>query len=185
MHLTEKLAEFVFEELSPAEMAEFRSHLSECPGCEEQLQQFQLTHAMLKASPDVEPPRQILFEFEKPRAMSWISRWLAPMAASAAIALAVVSFAPRPQPQIIERIVQQPVTVPAPPAPAPVAQPVNYQKILSELNELKRRDAAQAQEIQRVYGVIAYSEKKQHLAYRDTEERLAEIQMLAKNTQPR
>ena len=36
-----------------------------------------------------------------------------------------------------------------------------------------------------VYGVIAYSEKKQHLAYRDTEERLAEIQMLAKNTQPR
>ena len=37
MHLTEKLAEFVFEELSPAELAEFRSHLSDCPGYEQQL----------------------------------------------------------------------------------------------------------------------------------------------------
>src|SRR5580692_2320856 len=137
-HLSERIAEFVFEELSAPEMTEAKRHLAECADCREQVDRFQTTHAMLRTSTDIEPPRRIMFEFEKPRAAAWIWRWLAPMAASAGVAIAIVSFAPRPQPQIVERIVQQQAA--AQPVPA-AAQPADYQKIISELNELKKRDA--------------------------------------------
>jgi hypothetical protein len=61
------------------------------------VEHFESTYAMLKSSPDVEPPRRIMFEFEKPRAAGWLWRWLGPMTASAAVAFAVVTFTPRPQ----------------------------------------------------------------------------------------
>ena len=162
------------------ELAEARRHLAQCAGCRAEVNQFQMTHAMLKTSADVEPPRRIMFEFEKPRVASGMWRLLAPMAASAAVALAVVNFAPRPQsqPQIVERIVQQPVT--AQPAPA-AAPPADYQKILGELNELKKRDAMHAKEIQQVNSALAWLDKYQHVFYRETEQNGADIQMLAKN----
>ena len=65
-HLNEKIAEFIFGELSEQEMADAQRHLAQCSDCREQVEQFQTTYAMLKSSPDAEPPRRILFEFEKP-----------------------------------------------------------------------------------------------------------------------
>lgn len=93
-HLGEKITDFLFEGLSAEEMAEAGRHVAECAECRQQVERFQRTFAMLKASPDVEPPRRIVFEVEKPRLAPWAFRWLGPVAASAAIALAVVSFAP-------------------------------------------------------------------------------------------
>src|SRR5581483_2267703 len=85
------------------------------------VEHFKSTYAMLKSSPDVEPPRRLMFEFEKPRKASWLWQWMAPMAASAAVAFAVVTFTPRPQapPQIVKEVVQQ---------QAPAVAPVNYQQ---------------------------------------------------------
>src|ERR1051326_8908330 len=145
-HLTEKVAEFVFGDLSAREMAEAQRHLTQCSDCRQDVEQFQTTYAVLKTSPDVEPPRRILFEFEKPRAAGWIWRWLAPMTASAAVAALVVTFTPRPQqpPQIVERVVQQQSS-------APQAQAVDYQKTIDDLREeIKQRDAAQARQLQEV-----------------------------------
>jgi anti-sigma-K factor RskA len=174
-HLTEKIAEFIFGELSAQEMAEAQRHLSECSDCRDQVEHFQTTYAMLKASPDVEPPRRILFEFEKPRTSAWIWRWLAPMAASAAVAAVVVTFTPRPQqpPQVIERVVREQ-------AAAPPAQPVDYQKIIDDLREeIKQRDAAQARQLQDVRHDVALLDKYQQSVERETWDNGASIQKLA------
>jgi anti-sigma-K factor RskA len=179
-HLTEKVAEFIFGELSAQEMAEAQRHLTQCSDCREQVEQFQTTYAMLKTSPDVEPPRRILFEFEKPRASAWIWRWLAPMAASAAVAALVVTFTPRPQqpPQIIERVVQQQ-------AAAPQAQPVEYQKIIDDLREeIKQRDAAQARQLQEVRHDVALLDNDQRAVQRGTWENSRSIQLLASKIEP-
>src|SRR3954470_1205476 len=139
-HITEKVAEFVFEELTPSAMADARLHLTQCQECRKRVEEFQSTYAMLKTSPDHELPRRILFEFEKPRSTSWIYRWLAPMATSAAVALAIVTLAPRPQPQpqIIERVVQQQQA-------SAVPQQVNYQQMIDEIRtELKKQNAEDA-----------------------------------------
>jgi hypothetical protein len=178
-HLNERIADYVFKELPAAEMEQARHHLGQCLDCRAQVEQFQTTHALLQTSVDVDPPRKIFFEFEKPRAASWIWRWLAPMSASAAVAFAVVSFAPRPQPQIIERVVQQ--------QPA-AAAPMDYQKVIDELRaedrlwlagELNKRDEAHAKEIQRVRGEIAYLDAYQRAVERETWQNASSIQLLA------
>jgi len=176
-HLTEKIAEFSFGELSAQEMADAQRHLAQCPGCREQVEQFQTTYAMLKTSSDVEPPRSIMFEFEKPRAAAWIWRWLAPMAASAAVAALVVTLTPRPQqpPQIIERrVVEQQ-------AAAGQAQPVDYQKIIDDLKEeIKQRDAAQSRQLQQVRHDVALLDNYQRTVERETWDNAGSIQQLAK-----
>ena len=177
-HLTEKLAEFVFEELSAEEMAGAKRHLAQCSDCREQVEQFQLTHAMLRTSADVEPPRRIMFEFEKPRAVAWIWRWLAPMAASAAVAFAVVSLTPRPAPQIVQPVVQQQAA--AQPVQPVAAEPVDYQKIQAFLtSELNKRDAAHATELRSIKGNIAWLEKYQDVVNTKTEKNGAVIEYLA------
>ena len=175
-HLSERIAEFVFEELSASEMTEAKGHLAQCADCREQVEQFQMTHAMLRTSTDVEPPRRIMFEFEKPRAVAWVWRWLGPMAASAAVAFAVVSLTPRP-PQIVERVVQQQA---AAVQAAPVAaQPVDYEKIKALLiSELQKRDTAQSRELQRVRGEMAWLDKSQQVAYRNSIQTEARLQTL-------
>jgi anti-sigma-K factor RskA len=175
-HLTDKVAEFVFGELSASEMAEGQRHLAQCSDCRQQVENFQGTYAMLKTSPDAEPPRRILFEFEKRQTPGWIWRWLAPMATSAAVALAIVTLTPRPQPQIIERVVKQ--EVPAATSPA-AAQPVNYQKLIDDLRaEMKARDAANSQELQRMGGRVVYLEASQHSMDRDVAETQSSMQYL-------
>jgi hypothetical protein len=192
-HLTDKIAEFVFEELLPSDMIIANRHAAECPSCRIEVEQFQQTHAMLKTSMDVEPPRRIIFEAEKPRMIPWVWRWLAPMAASAAVALMVVQLSPqRPQLQIVERVVPAPQV--AVPASQLTAQPIDYQKIINELRdserawlaqELKKRDVMQEQQIQRVRGDLAFMDTYQRATYREMAENAAAIQLLAQRTDAR
>lgn len=177
-HVTDKIAEFVFGELSASEMAEGQRHLAQCSDCRQQVESFQGTYAMLKASPDTEPPRRVLFEFEKRPTPGWIWRWLAPMATSSAVAVAIVSLSPRPQPQIIERVVQQQVAAPAPAA----AQPVNYQQIVDELRaELKKRDVEQAKQFDRVRDEMMFLHRTQQALEKDTDLNSSAIQKYAAN----
>ena len=188
-HINDKIAEFVFEELSKRDMAEAKGHLTECSACREQVEQFRSTYTMLKTSPDLNPPRPTVFEFEKTAAHSWIWRWLGPMAASAAVALAVVSFAPRPQ--IVERVIQQP----APQTTTQAAtQPVDYQRIINELRpaeqawletELKKRDAEHTAQLQSVRADVASIYLEQQRLQRETWENGGSIQKLAALTDTR
>jgi Putative zinc-finger len=184
-HITDRIADFVFQELSAQNLSEFKEHVETCSTCRKQVEEFQRTLSMLKASPEIEPPRSICFEFEKPRTPSWLWRWVAPMAASAAVALAVVSFAPR-QVQIVERLVDRPVTQPA-------AQPIDYQRIVNEVraaeqawleNELKTRDANQSKEVLRLRGELAAVDFYQHRLQRETWENARDVQLLAAKTDP-
>ena len=93
-HITEKLAEFVFEEMSANEMADARQHVSECANCREHVERFQRTLAMLKAAPEIEPPRNVVFEFEKPVARRFW-RWFPAAAAIAALLLITVALTSR------------------------------------------------------------------------------------------
>jgi anti-sigma factor RsiW len=93
-HVTERLAEFIFEELSASEMSEAERHLSECANCREQVDRFRQTLSMLEAVPDVSPPRNIVFEFEKP-APSRIWRWFPAAAAVAALLVMAIALAGR------------------------------------------------------------------------------------------
>src|SRR5262245_1903664 len=93
-HVTERLAEFIFEELPASEMTAARQHLTECTNCREQVDRFQQTLTMLQAAPDLEPPRNIVFEFEKP-VTSRFWRWFPATAAAAAILLMTVALAGR------------------------------------------------------------------------------------------
>src|SRR5215813_1529915 len=90
-HIKELLPEFVFEELSDSEMAKARTHLAECVSCREELAHFQRTVATLKAVPDLEPPRNVVFEFEKP-ASKRFWRWFPATAAIAALLLITVAL---------------------------------------------------------------------------------------------
>ena len=139
------------------------------------VEHFRSTYERLKSSPDVEPPRRLMFEFEKARPTAWIWRWLAPMTASAAVAFAVVMFTPRPQapPQIVERVVQQQVQAPAP-------APVNYQQEIDELRaELRARDAAQIKEFQRIRGGMDVLAADQRAIQRENIVNESDIQQLA------
>jgi hypothetical protein len=184
-HITDKIADFVFQELSAPELLEAEEHIGKCSACRKQVEEFHATLSMLKASPEIEPPRKICFEFEKPRAASWLWRWVAPMAASAAVALAVVNFAPR-QVRVVERVVEQPVT-------QPTTQPIDYQKIINELrasdqvwleNELQKRDVSAGKEVLRLRGELAALDFYQHRLQRETWENARDVQLLAAKTDP-
>src|SRR5262245_35347463 len=184
-HITDKIADFVFQELPAQELSQVEEHIGKCSFCRKQVEEFKATVSMLKASPEIEPPRNIYFEFEKRRAASWLWRWVAPMAASAAIALAIVNFVPR-EVRVVERVVDQPVMQPA-------AQPIDYQKILNELraseqlwleNELQKRDASQGKEVQRLRGELAALDYYQHALQRETWENARDVQLLAAKTDP-
>jgi len=86
-HLGERLADFVFGELPANEMEEARRHLAQCGECGGQVREFERTRSLLKTSPDMDPPRQIVFEVER-RTSVW--RWLVPVGVAAAVLLAVL-----------------------------------------------------------------------------------------------
>jgi hypothetical protein len=193
-HFSERLADFFYGELSALEMNEGRRHLAECAECRTQYEQFERTHHALKALPELDPPRQIVFGFEKrPLAASWISRWLAPMAASAAVAFAVVTFVPGPatnSPQPSLAVVQPPPAA----GVQPVAATVDYDRIVSELSEVQRAwlideirklDLSREREIQRIKAELAYYEDMQRAIWKDTFENAASIQLLAQQSGPK
>jgi len=143
------------------------------------VEHFRSTYNMLKSSPDVEPPRRIMFEFEKPRQAVWLWRWLAPMAASAAVAFAVVTLTPRPQ-----SAAQQIVREVQPQVPAAAPSPVDYQAVIDQLRtELKATNAAQTKEIQRVRGEMDLMAENEQQIRRDNIVNQSEIQQLASKVQ--
>ena len=178
-HLTEKLAEFVFGELSALEMTAARRHVEECSDCRRQVEQFQRTHAMLKASPEMDPPRHIVFA--PPERRTWLSvldwRLAMPVSAAAALVIAIlIAISPAPAPIIISAQAPAPVVV--------QAQSVDYNQIVNELrrservwlaSELEKRD----KEILRLQGELAYYESFQRAVMKETLVNASSIQLLA------
>src|SRR6516162_7003510 len=96
MHLNDKLAEYVYEELSPAEMTEARRHIATCAECKSRVDDFQQIHHSLKAMPDLDPPRRVVIPAvrETRRSVFAPLRWLAPIGVAAALVLALVVAGP-------------------------------------------------------------------------------------------
>jgi len=166
-------------------MAEARQHLAQCSDCRQQVEQFQQTHAMLRALPDVDPPRRIVFAPPERPAWLGIFDWRAALPVSAAVVLIIamfVVFSPNPAPLIL--------SVPAPVAPAVQVQNVDYDRIISEVRrservwfagELEKRD----KEIQRLQGSLDYYEHLQHAVWKETLENAGSIQLLAQRSEQR
>jgi anti-sigma factor RsiW len=157
-HLGERITDYVFGEMSPSEAVAAESHVRECSECARQVEQLQRTHSLLRALPDVEPPRPIVFEVERKRPSSRFWPWLAPAASAlAASILTVMLMSPRP---------------------ANLAQPADVQAWLAE--ELDKRDKAHEMDLQRVQIEIAYWERQQRAVSRETMDTARTIQLLAK-----
>ena len=147
-HITELLPEFLFEELPAAEMGKARMHLAECASCREQLDRFQQTLGMLKAVPDVDPPRDIVFEFEKP-AFSRFWRWFPAAAAVAALLVITIALAGRVHMQWQD----SQLTI-------AFGQPITAVQ--------KDQAAELAADLQRVKGYLAFLDNRQQAVERDT-----------------
>jgi len=193
-HLSERLIDFVFKELSDAEMEEARLHIASCAECHAEVQRFEHTRSVLKTSTDVEPPRNIVFEVEKPRAI-W--RWLVPAAVAAILAVVVLigplSVQWRDSQLTIAFGKVVPASAPSIPqvtAPA-VVQPVDYARIQREitdsqqtwiLGELKKRDAAQTKQIRQLQDFLSYMEAKQRTIEARGIENTSTLQYLAQRS---
>lgn len=181
-HISDKIAEFVFEELSAAEMLEAQTHLAGCPECRREAEAFQHTHALLRTSQDVEPPRRVMFEAEKP-AFSWAWQWLSPAGAAIAASL-LTAVLMRPDAPVPVTQPVQPVVVERPAA----SQPVDYDRIIGELRrtlatELEKRDATQSKEINLVRTQLAYLESLQGAIRRETMQNAMSIAQLAESSE--
>src|SRR5437867_3434548 len=184
-HLSDKLTELIFEELSASEMAEAKRHLAQCSDCRQQVEQFQRTHAMLRALPDVDPPRHIIFAPPERPAWLGIFDWRAALPVSAAVALILamfVLFSPNPAPVI--------VSVPAPAPPTVQVQNVDYDRITREVGQSERVWLAgevekRGKEIQRLQGSLDYYEHLQHDVWKVPLENAGSIQLLAQRSEQR
>ena len=161
-HIKELLAEFVFEELKDSEMAKARMHLNECADCREELGRFQRTLGVLKTSADLEPPRNVVFEFEKPAA-SRLWRWFPAAAAVAALLLITVALIGRVHFQWHDSQLTIAFGQTIPPAQAD-------------------QTAELAAELQRVKGYLAYLDNRQQAVERDTVVIAARIQPTAQRS---
>jgi hypothetical protein len=147
-HVTERLAEFMFEEMSAKEMTDARQHVSECANCREQVERFQQTLTLLKAAPELEPPRNIVFEFEKPVARR-VWRWFPAAAAIAALVVMTIALANRVHVQWSD----SQLTIAFGQTIAPAQTDTT---------------AALASDVQRMQGRLAYLEGRQQAIERDT-----------------
>jgi predicted anti-sigma-YlaC factor YlaD len=164
-HVTEKLAEFIFEELPAPEMAEARRHVAECTQCREQVSRFQQTLSVLQTAPDLEPPRNLVFEFEKPtRRRFW--RWFPAAAALAGIFVMAVALAGRVHVQWND----SKLTIAFGDTVTSSSQP--------------DAAAALATEIQRMKGHLAYLEDRQQAVERNTMVMAATIQPIVQAQRP-
>ena len=147
-HVTEKLAEFIFEELPAAEMTAARRHVSECANCRDQVDRFQQTLSLLQATPQLEPTRNIVFEFARP-VVSRFWRWFPAATAVAALILMTVALAGRVHVQWHDSqlTIAFGETIPA-------APPDQTAEIAAEL--------------QRVKGHLAYLQNRQQAVERET-----------------
>jgi anti-sigma factor RsiW len=198
-HLGEHLTDFVFGELSASEMEEARRHVAACADCRKEVEQFEGTRSLLKMAPDTEPPRHIVFEFEKRRSI-WT--WLVPAAVAAALIIAVLIAAPM---QIQWRDSQltlsfgkrtPPVAVVSPAvAPQPAPQPIDYDRIAKQVEsserawlveELKKHDAQEMKQIRlSLQGNLAYLQAQQQRIEHENVENAATIQRIAQRSEER
>jgi hypothetical protein len=74
-HITEKLTEFVFEELSPSEISEAKMHLNECAGCREDLARFQRT--LLDLLSQGQAPQNIIAQLQRDPELAEFAAYLA------------------------------------------------------------------------------------------------------------
>jgi hypothetical protein len=190
-HLNDKVADFFYGELPASEMVEARRHVSECGECRTQIQLFEKTHLALKALPDAEPPRRVVFAPAARPARWGVLDWrfLAPMGAAAAALILAVMPAHSPAPTSV------PVAITAP-APAPVAtqaqpqpQTIDYNRIVDQVRQADRawfadQLAKRDREIRQLEGQLAYYESYQRTLVKETMENASSIQLLAQHTSP-
>lgn len=183
-HLEDRVADFFYGELSASEMSTARHHLSECADCRVQVANFERTHLALKASPDQDPPRHIVFAPPERRPWRSVLDWPAALPTLSALAALIIAV----------MVAIRPVPVPASvstPAPAPVvaqAQSVDYNRIIDGVRqserawlvgELEKRD----RQIQRLQGELAYYESFQRNVLKQTLENASSVQLLAQHAQ--
>ena len=204
-HLAERLAEFVYEELTASEMEEARQHVAQCLECQGRVSEFQKVQHALETVPDVEVPRRVVFvESRKSVTRTWVPlRWLVPSATAAALVLALViggpiqfdrhesgmtiAFGALPEAEPLQ-VAAQPVVVPP--------QPVDYELVVARVtaeqqawleSELESRiqgiSAANGREVQRLRAEMAYLSDLQRAALRDTLVNASSIQLLAARTE--
>lgn len=201
-HLGERITDYIFGEMSASETSEARRHVGECTECRERVRQFERTHMALKASPAVEPPRRIVLEVEKRPAPAW--RWLAPLAAAAAIVVAVLIAAPMSiqwgdsQLTIAFGKAITPATRPEAvngTVPAATIQSIDYERIVREVQsrldrpqeaalvtDLSRRDADRVKTILRLQDRLVYLENAQQSVEKQNLENAATIAVLAQRS---
>src|SRR5438093_5397594 len=86
-HLGDKLTEYFYHELSSAEMIEARKHVEACKECRLEVERFERIHLALRTTPELEPPRRVVFSPSERRSwFSWLE-WRTAATASAAAAL--------------------------------------------------------------------------------------------------
>ncbi len=204
-HLAERLAEFVYEELTASEMEEARQHVAQCLECQGRVSEFQKVQHALETVPDVEVPRRVVFVgSRKPATRTWAPlRWLVPSATAAALVLALViggpirldrhesgmtiAFGALPEAEPLQAAAQ-PVVVPP--------QPVDYELVVARVtaeqqawleSELESRiqgiAAANGREVQRLRAEMAYLSDLQRVGLRDTLVNASSIQLLAARTE--
>ncbi len=91
-HLEDRLAEFVFEELTEPEMEAARQHVAQCLECQGRVAGFRKVQHSLEQLPDVDLPRRMVFvpseSRSKPR---WVPlAWGIPSAIAAVLLLAIL-----------------------------------------------------------------------------------------------
>jgi len=158
-HLGDKLSEFFYKELPPAEMSEAQRHVDSCAECRHEISQFEKMHLSLRMIPDLDPPRRIVFASrERPSWFSWFD-WRS--AVSATLAAVVITFI------VNVSFLRH--------APAPEGDRAWL------ATELEKRD----QEIQRLQGQLVYYENFQRTVMKETLENGSAIQLLALRTRSR
>jgi hypothetical protein len=97
-HVQDRLAEFVFEELTGPEMEAARQHVAQCLECQGRVAGFQKVQHSLEQLPDVEVPRRMVFvpsetpSIESIKAKTrWAPlRWAVPSTIAAALVLGLL-----------------------------------------------------------------------------------------------
>ena len=202
MHLNEKLAEYVYEELSAAEIAEARRHVAACAECKARVEEFERIHHALKAMPDVDLPRRVVIApaaQARPRVFVPL-RWLAPIGAAAALVLMLAVVGPIHAEWRDSQLTIAFGKLPAPLSPAAgavspalVTQPIDYQRIADtvraqqqvwlaqEVARLETKLAAvNGKELNHVRSQLDFLEKWQQETWRGKEEITSSIQLLAR-----
>src|SRR2546427_10079450 len=118
------------EGLPVKKMGGARGHVESCGDCRFRVEKFERTPLALKAVPDLDPPRRIVFSAPEPR--SWFSRldWRAAAGAGAAAALlagVVIRLAPVPAPVNVSMPAVTPVVV--------QSEKIDYERIINEVRQ--------------------------------------------------